>query len=138
MPAIDLSNPSEQQIRWSLFLGILLWFLHLVVVHALISVSCKWGGLTVPVGGLSALQLVEVVIHLLTVLLFLFLIYLPWRQWRNFQTERPVTNPDLMRDTEEYTRPLMAFIAMGLNAFLALYTIASFVPTFALKACGQA
>src|SRR5215208_882135 len=99
MPAIDLSNPSEQQIRWSLFLGILLWFLHLVVVHALISVSCKWGGLTVPVGGLSALQLVEAVIHLITVLLFLFLIYLPWRQWRNFQTERPVTNPDLMRDT---------------------------------------
>jgi hypothetical protein len=32
----------------------------------------------------------------------------------------------------------MAFIAMGLNGFLALYTIASFVPTFALKACGQA
>jgi hypothetical protein len=138
MPAINLSKPSDQQTRWSLGLGILLWFLHLVVVDALISVSCKWGGLTVPVGGLSALQIAEAVIHLITVLLFGFLIYLPWRQWRSFQTDRPITNPDLMRDTEEYTRSLMAFIAMGLNGFLALYTIASFVPTFALKACGQA
>jgi len=138
MPAIDLSKPNEQQTRWSLVLGTILWFVHLVVVHALISVSCKWGGLTVPVGGLSGLQIVEAVIHLITVILFGFLIYLPWRQWRSFQTETPTTNPDLMRNTEEYTRPLMAFIAMGLNAFLALYTIASFVPTFALKACGQA
>ena len=137
MPAIDLSKPSEQQTRWSLFLGILLWFLHLVVVHSLVSVSCKWGGLTVPVGGLSVLQIVEAVIHLITAVLFGVLIYLPWRQWRSFQTEQPVTNPDLMRDTEEYYRPLLAFIAMGLNGFLVLYTLASFVPTFALKACGQ-
>ena len=138
MPTIDLSKPSEQQTRWSLFLGILLWFLHLVIVHSLISVSCKWGGLTVPLGGLSVLQIVEAVIHLITVVLFGLLIYLPWRQWRSFQTDTPVTNADLMRDTEEYARPMLAFIAMGLNGFLALYTIASFVPTFALKACGQA
>lgn len=138
MPAIDLSKPSEQQTRWSLFLGIPLWLLHLLIVHSLISVSCKWGGLTVMVGGLSLLQIIEAVIHLITLVLFGVLIYLPWRQWRSFQTDRPVTNPDLMRDTEQYTRPLLAFMAMGLNLFLALYTIASFVPTFALKACGQA
>ena len=138
MSAIDLSKPSEQLTRWSLFLGTLIWFLHLVIVHALISVSCKWGGLTVPIGRLSMLQIVEAIIHLITVLLFLYLIYVPWRQWQSFQTENPTENPDLMRDTEQYRRPLIAFIAMGLNGFLALYTIASFVPTFALKACGQA
>ena len=138
MPSIDLSKPSEQQTRWSLFLGILLWFLHLVITHSLVSVSCKWGGLTVPVGGLSGLQIVESVIHLITVILFGFLIYSPWRQWRSFQSENPVQNPDLMRNTEEYYRPLLAFITMGLNGFLVLYTLASFVPTFALKACGQA
>ena len=137
MPAIDLSKPSEQLTRRSLFLGILLWFLHLVIVHSLVSVSCKWGGLTIMVGGLSLLQIIEAVIHLITLILFGFLIYLPWQQWRSFQTDTPVSNTDLMRDTEQYSRPLLAFIAMGLNGFLALYTIASFVPTFALKACGQ-
>jgi hypothetical protein len=138
MPTIDFSKPSEQQSRWSLFLGILLWLLHLVIVHSVVSVSCKWGGLTVPVGELSALQIFEAAIHLITIILFGFLIYLPWRQWRSFQTEPPSTNPDLMHDTEEYYRPLLAFVAMGLNGFLALYSIASFVPTLALKACGQA
>jgi hypothetical protein len=43
-----------------------------------------------------------------------------------------------MEDTEEDRPPLIAFVAMGLNGFLALYTLATFVPTFALKACGQA
>src|SRR5215213_9840387 len=128
MPAIDLSKPSESQTRWSLFLGITIWFLHLNILNALISVSCKWGGLTHPVGGLSGLQFLEVVITLVTVLLMLFLIYLPWRQWRSFQTDKPVTNPDLLHDTEEYRRSLMAFIAMALNSFLVLYIIATFVP----------
>ena len=138
MPAIDLSHPTERQTQWSLFLGILIWFLHLNIVNALISVSCKWGGLTVPVGRLSGLQIVAAMISLITLLLLLFLIYLPWRNWRTFQTEQPAQNPDLMRDTEIYRRPLMAFIAMSLNGFLFLYTLATLVPMFALKACGQA
>ena len=138
MPAIDLSKPSEQQTRWSLFLGITIWFLHLNIVNALISVSCKWGGLTAPLGGWSGLQLVAVIVSLITLLLLLFLIYLPWRNWRSFQTENPTQNPDLMRDTELYRRPTMAFVAMGLNGFLFLYTLATFVPMFTLQACGQA
>jgi hypothetical protein len=138
MPAIDLSKPTEQKTQWSLFLGILIWFLHLNIVNALISVSCKWGGLTFPVGGLSGLQILEVVISLITILLLLFLVYLPWRQWQTFQTEKPTNNPQLMENTEEKRQSLMAFIAMTLNAFLVLYVIATFVPMFSLKACGQA
>jgi hypothetical protein len=138
MPAIDLSTPNEKQTQWSLFLGILIWFLHLNIVNALISVSCKWGGLTVPMGRLSALQIVAATISLITLLLLLFFIYLPWRNWKSFQTEQPTQNPDLIRDTETYRRPLMAFVAMSLNSFLFLYTLATLVPMFALKACGQA
>ena len=138
MPAIDLSKPSESQVRWSLFSGIAVWFVHLVVLDALISVSCKWGGLTVPVGPFSGLQFVEAVINLISVLAMLFLIYLPWRQWRTFQSENPVRNDDLLQDTEKYRRPLMAFIAMMLNTFILIYMIATFVPVFALKTCGQA
>jgi hypothetical protein len=138
MPAIDLSKPSEQQTRWSLFLGITVWFLHLNIVNALISVSCKWGGLTVPVGALSRLQIVAAIISVITLALMFFFIYLPWRNWRSFQTEQPPKNPDLMRDTEIYRRPMMSFIAMSLNSFLFVYVLASLVPIFTLKACGQA
>ena len=138
MPKIDLSQPSEQQVRWSFFLGILIWFLHLNIVNALISVSCKWGGLTVPVGSLSGMQILAAVLTLIVVLALLFLIFLSWRQWRSFQTEKPIQNPDMLRDTELYWRPLMAFIAMMLNGFLLLYSIAVFIPMLSLKACGQA
>src|SRR5436190_22720545 len=110
MPTIDLSKPSEQQTQWSLILGITIWFLHLNIVNALISVSCKWGGLTAPIGGLSGLQFVEALITLITIVVMLFLIYLPWRNWQSFQTEKSMTNPDMLRDTEEYRRSLMAFI----------------------------
>src|ERR1044071_4875220 len=89
MPAIDPSKPSDQQTQWSLFLGITIWFLHLNILNALISVQCKWGGLTFPVDGLSGLQFVEGIITLITILLMLFLIYLPWRQWQDFQTKKP-------------------------------------------------
>jgi hypothetical protein len=44
----------------------------------------------------------------------------------------------MLRDTELYWRPLMAFIAMMLNGFLLLYSIGVFVPMLSLKACGQA
>src|SRR5215208_6699 len=123
MPAINLSKPNEQQTHWSLFLGITIWFLHLNILNALISVSCKWGGLTFPVGDLSGLQFVEGIITLITILAMLYLIFLPWRQWRSFQTEKPTTNPELLQDTEEDRLPMMAFIVMLLNGFLALYII---------------
>ena len=138
MPAIDLSKPSDKQTQWSLFSGIIIWFLHLNIINALVSVSCKWGGLTAPAGALTWLQILSAAITLIAVLAMLFLVFLGWRNWQGFQTSTPPTNPDMLHDTEEYRRPLVAFISMALNSFLALYIITTFVPTFALKACGQA
>lgn len=138
MPRAKVTKAEEQQTRRSLFLGIAIWFLHLNILDALISISCKWGGPTFPVGKLSGLQLIEGILTLITVLAMLYLIYLPWQQWRSFQSETPPTNPEMLQETEEDRSPLMAFIAMALNGFLVLYIIATFVPTFALKACGQA
>jgi uncharacterized membrane protein len=138
MPRAQVTKNEEKQTRMSLFLGIMIWFLHLNILNALISVSCKWGGPTFPVGGLSGLQFLELVITLITVLLMLYFIYLPWQQWRSFQTEQPPKNPQLLQETEEDRPPLVAFIAMLLNTFFVLYIIATFVPTIALKACGQA
>ena len=119
-------------------MGITIWFLHLNIVNTLISVACKWGGITFPVGSLSGLQILAIILTVITLLALLLLIYLPWRNWRSFQTEKPIENPDLLHDTEAYRRPLLSFIAMVLNSFLFLYTIATFVPMVSLKACGQA
>ena len=138
MLAIHLAEPNEQQTRWSLFLGITIWFLHMNLLNALISVSCKWGWFTFPVAGLSGLQLVEMIISLIAILAMLFMIYLAWRYWRSFQTEKPTDNPQLLQNTEEDRRPLLAFIAMLLNVFFLLFVIGTFVAIFALKACGQA
>src|SRR5512147_1739487 len=113
MPAIDLSKPSDKQTQFSIFLGITIWFLHLNIVNALISVSCKWGGLTAPVGGLAVLQILSAVISVISLLLLGFFIYLPWRHWRSFQTEQPPSNPEMLQDTEKYRRSLMAFVAMS-------------------------
>ena len=138
MPRTQLSQAEEQQTRKSLFLGITIWFLHLNIVNALISVACKWGGLTVPIGGLSGLQFVEAAISLVSIGLLIYLIFLAWRNWQTFQTERPTNTPQLIQDTEEKRQSLMAFIAMTLNGFFALYILTTFIATFSLKACGQA
>ena len=135
---IHLTESDERKARWSLFLGITIWFLHLNVLNALVSVSCKWGWLTYPIGGLSGLQLAETIISVIVMLAMLVLIYLPWRIWQEFQTEKPTENPELLQETEEDSRPLLAFIAMLLNGFLLLFVIAAFVPVFALRTCGQA
>lgn len=138
MPRAQLTQAQEAQTRKSLFLGITIWFLHLNILNALISVSCKWGGLTVPVGRLSGLQLLSAALSLISLLGLFYLIYVPWRNWRTFQTDAPPQNPQLMQDTDEKRQALLAFVAMGLNGFFALYLLATFVATFSLKACGQA
>ena len=138
MPTSPFAEPNERQSQWSLFLGILIWFLHFNILNALISVSCKWGWLTFPVAGLSGLQFVEAIISLIALLAMIFMIYLSWRYWRSFQQETPRNNPQLLQDTEEDRRPLAAFIAMLLNSFFILFVIGTFVATFALKTCGQA
>lgn len=138
MSAIQLTKPTERRTRSSLYLGITIWFLHLNILNALTSVSCKWGWLTFPVGGLSGLQFVQLIISLIAMLLMLFMIYLPWREWQMFQSEKPARNPQMLQDTEEANRPLIAFIAMCLNSLLLLFVIATFVPIFTLKACGHA
>jgi hypothetical protein len=58
--------------------------------------------------------------------------------WQSYQEKRPVNNPQILENTEEKRQALMAFIAMGLNGFFAVYVLATFVATFSLKACGQA
>jgi hypothetical protein len=138
MPRAHLTQAEEQQTRRSLYFGITIWFLHLNILNALISVSCKWGGLTFPVGGLSGLQLLSAGLSLITILGLLYLIYLPWRNWRTLQSQPPQRNPQLIQDTDEKRQALMAFVTMGLNGFFALYVLATFVSLFSLKACGQA
>src|SRR5215207_3364017 len=123
---------NERQTWQSLILGTLIWFLHLNIVYAIASVSCKWGWFSSKTMGISELQLIEAIITLVTMLLLLVTIYLPWRDWQRFQTEKPKDNPQMLEDTEKDRRPLVAFITMLMNSLFFLFVIAFFVPIFAL------
>jgi uncharacterized membrane protein len=138
MDALKNESPKaiERQTRWSLILGIVIWFLYLNTLNALTSVSCKWGWFSYNIAGMPGLQFIEALISLVVILLLLGMIFLSWRNWRSYQSKKPADNPQLFQDTEEDRRPLMAFVTMLLNVFFFLFAIATFVPMMTLKACG--
>lgn len=138
MPSMPLARSGERQTRWSLFLGIAIWFMHLNLVYALASLSCVWGWFAFTIAGVRGLPAIEALITLIALLAMIRQIYLPWRNWRSFQTTKPARNPGLLRDTERDRRPLTAGLAMLLNCLLGLFILATFVPIVALNACGQA
>jgi hypothetical protein len=131
------TEQDQSQVRRSLFLGIIVWFVDLNVVYTLASLACTWSWLSFTIVGISGLQFVETIITLVAMLMMLFLIYLPWREWRGFQTEAPPSNPRILEDTEKDHRSLVSFIVMLLNSLFFLFAILLFVPIFALRACGQ-
>lgn len=128
---------NDRLARWSLFLGITIWFIHLNAFYALPSLACQWAWFSFTIFGLSGLVVIEAIISLAALLLMLLMIYLPWRSWRLFQTARPGDNPRLLSDTESDRRSLFAFIAMLLNSFFLLFIITTLVPVVTLNACAR-
>ncbi len=137
MSRVQADKTSNRLARWSLVLGITLWFVDLNTVYALPSLACEWNWLAFMILGIPGLVFVEAAITLVSMLLMLVMIYLPWRNWRAFQTEKPTDNPQLLQDTERDRRPLMAFVAMLANSFFLLFMIATLVPLFALNVCAR-
>jgi hypothetical protein len=137
MSTDEFAKQKEKQTFLGLFLGPIVWFLHLNTLNMLTSISCRWGWFPFTVVGMPGLRFVEVIISLVFLAVMLYLTYLPWQNWQSYQSREPVRNPQLLQDTEEDRRPLLAFVAMLMNAILTLFVLASFVLLFALKACGQ-
>lgn len=137
VPSQPTHQIDDRTTRRSLLAGIVVWFLHQNIIYAMPSLSCKWDWLSSAIAGTTGLVLFEALITLVAVGLMAYLIYVPYRNWRAFQTEKRAGNPRMLEDTEKDRRPLVAFIAMGLNLFFILFMIATFVPVFALNACGQ-
>lgn len=137
LSSVPLSKSEERLTRWCLFLGITIWFIDLSTVYALPSLACQWGWFRFTIAGLPALVMIEAIITVIAMLLMSFMIYLPWRSWRKFQTEKPTANPQILQDTEKDRRSLLAFVAMLLNSFFFLFTIATLVPIFALEVCAR-
>ncbi|MGE5251366.1 MAG: hypothetical protein ACM3QS_14265 [Bacteroidota bacterium] len=137
MPSRKLTKAEERQTRLSLFLGIGIWFLHQNLLNAFTSVACTWNLFRFRVAGLPGLQFIEVLISLVALAAMVYIIYLPWRNWRRFQTKQPPRNPQMLENTEEDRRPLLAFVAMLLNTFFLLFIIATFVPLLVVHACGS-
>lgn len=139
MHAAKVQKPTiiERLTRWSLALGILIWFLDLNTVYSLASVGCEWGWFPFTIAGIPGLVFVEGVITLVALLLMGWLIYLPWRKWRAYQTAPPGHNAQILNDTEKDWRPLTFFVSMLVNGFFFLFMIAFFVPMIALNACAK-
>lgn len=137
MNATKVQQPKmiDKLTRWSLALGILIWFMDLNTVYPLASVACEWGWFPFTIAGIPGLVFVEAVITLIFLLLMGWMVYLPWRKWRAFQSESPSHNPHMLKDTEKDRRSLIYFITMLLNSFFFLFMIAFFVPIMALNAC---
>ncbi len=139
MPASRTRLPQTDQQRnhRMLFLGMLIWFLQLNVLNALTSLSCTWHWLQIPTAGLTSLQWVELIISLIASVAIAYMVYAPWRNWRKLERRKPARNPDLLTETQEDRGAMLAFLTMGVNAFFFMFAIATFVPIFALRACGQ-
>lgn len=131
----QITKAEDRVTRWSLLLGIIIWFVDLNTVYALPSLACEWEWLDFKIAGIPALVFIEGIITLVALLLMVLMIYLPWREWRMFQTVRPTHNPRVLSDTEKNSRALTAFVAMLLNVFFLLFIIATFVPMATLNAC---
>ncbi len=134
---VQLSKADERRTRWSLILGILIWFIDLNMVYALPSVACEWNWFPFTIAGIPGLLLVEGTITLVSMLLMAWMIFLPWRNWRAFQTKKPLDNPQIMKDTGKDRRSLMALVAMLANSFFFLFIIAFFVPMLSLNPCAR-
>ncbi len=137
MSTRDVAKGEERQTFLVLFSGPIIWFVHLNILNMLTSVSCRWGWFPFTIAGIPGLRFTEVLISLAALALMLYITYLPWRNWRRFQTEAPFHNPQVLQDTEEDRRPLIAFVAMLMNTMFSIFVSASFVLLFALKACGE-
>lgn len=139
MDATKVQQPKsiDRLTRWSLMLGILIWFVDLNTVYSLPSVACEWGWFPFTIAGIPGLVFVEGIITVVALLLMGWMVYLPWRSWRAFQTESPRHNAQILKDTEKDRRSLMAFVTMLLNSFFFLFMIAFFVPMIVLNACAK-
>lgn len=128
----------DRRTHRSFYAGIAVWFLHQNIIYALPSLSCKWGWFSNSIAGTTGLVVFEALLTLIAAAVMVYLISVPWRNWRKYQTQTPPENSHLMNDIEKDRRPLEAFIAFALNCFFLLFILASFIPVFALNACGQA
>src|SRR5512138_1369620 len=137
MPAstTQLPKTEQQQNHRLLVLGMLIWFIHENLIYGLNNVSCKWAFLNFNLGGLAALQWLEIAIAVIALALIAWVLSLSWHNWRTLQAQRLSNDPQLVERTEEDRGGFLAFLAVGLNFFSLLFVLGTFVPMFALKAC---
>ncbi len=133
----DIPKTDNRWTRWSLFVGIIIWFADLNTVYALPSLACTWNWFRFTVAGIPGLVFIEAVISLIAILLLLLMIRVSWQIWRKRQAARLTQASGILRDTEKDRHALMAFIALLANGFFLLFILATFVPMLALNACAR-
>ncbi len=132
----DIPRTENRWPRWSLALGILIWFTDLNAIYALPSLACQWGWFSFTIAGIPGLVIVEAIVSLICLLLILLMIYIPWRTWRRRRAEEPAGSRRI-QEAEQDRPSLMAFVSMLVNSFFFLFIVATFVPMIALNACAR-
>ncbi len=132
----DITKTDNRWPRWSLFLGMLIWFTDLNTVYALPSLACQWGWFSFTIAGIPGLVIIEAIVSLICLLLISLMIYIPWRTWHRQRAGEPVDHHRI-QEAEQDRPSLMAFVSMLVNSFFFLFIIATFVPMIALNACAR-
>ena len=133
----DIPKTDDRSTRWSLFLGITIWFVDLNSVYALPSVACMWNWFPFSVAGIPGLVFVEAIISLVSLTLILIMIYLPYRNWRRRRIAKSSNVAPILQEAEQDRHSLLALVSMLANSFFLLFVIANFVPMLALNACAR-
>jgi hypothetical protein len=135
----------EPDVRLTLSLvgGTLVWGLYFSSMHALTSLSCRFGWFGVP-GATSGLRLVQIVCTIAAAALIVvagFIAYNLWRSTRRTASSdsgvpgQPIEPGNLEQTIAAYT-PFIAFVLVLLNALYLLIILISLAPIATLAPCG--
>jgi hypothetical protein len=112
--------------------GTAVWVIYFMFVYALTSLTCYWGWFMTATGEYGpGLKTIQVVATVIAVALNALLAFLAYGDWQHTRTEQDHAGSE----TIAARTPMLAFVALLLNALYILIILVSLVPIFVLPAC---
>ena len=85
------SGIKSWQLWFSLGAGIIVWVIHLMIVYPLTSLSCEWGWFPSAVGGLSGLQVVQIIVTVIAAIITIVAGFLAFQNQRRAASVSPTS-----------------------------------------------
>ena len=126
----------------SLIGGTAVWALNFSGLHALNSLSCRWGWFGVPAES-GGLKTVQIAVTAVSALLMAASIFNCWNLWRSTRQKASadagepgqVIQPGLLEQTVAARVPFLAFVTMLLNVLYLIIILISLGPISTLQVC---